>query len=366
MTSTPTPRRTRSRCCTTPGTPTSATTQAPEEYTYQFDGTVGSLDHVLANARRSPRSPARTSGTSTRSSRWPTSTAATTTTRPTSTPRTRSAPATTTRCSWLRRARAAGRDDHDRRGRPEAGRRPGHQADRHRERRLRRRHRADGGTVTFSDGGTVLGTAPGLGRHRVAARCPRTTRSARGPSPSPYSGARLRGLDEQRDLRRGQGDPDHGRRRAAVRDPQEDHAAPAAASRSRLPARWSPARSWSARPARSSGSSSSPAVDATVVLAAVQEEGRADGHRGVPRQRPRRRGGHPAGHPHRAELSAEPRQTKGGPGAPGPPFAALLPGRGADPGCSPEVRRASGFIACESRTQTGPVLPWTSRQQSPP
>ena len=38
----------------------------PGEYSYSFDGMVGSLDHVLASpGRRASWSPARTSGTST-------------------------------------------------------------------------------------------------------------------------------------------------------------------------------------------------------------------------------------------------------------------------------------------------------------
>ena len=49
-TSTPTPARTRCRSCTTPATPTSGRTSSPDEHTYLFDGTVGSLDHVLGNA----------------------------------------------------------------------------------------------------------------------------------------------------------------------------------------------------------------------------------------------------------------------------------------------------------------------------
>ena len=57
-----------------------------DEYTYLFGGVVGSLDHVLASTRRPrARSSVPTSGTSTRSSRWRTSTAATTTTPRTST-----------------------------------------------------------------------------------------------------------------------------------------------------------------------------------------------------------------------------------------------------------------------------------------
>ena len=96
-TSTPTPRRTRSRSCATPASPTSASTFDPGRYSYVFDELSGSLDHALATAvADAPRSPTSRTGTSTRSSRSPTSTTATRR----STRRTRTAPATTTRwCS---------------------------------------------------------------------------------------------------------------------------------------------------------------------------------------------------------------------------------------------------------------------------
>ena len=70
------------------------------EYSYSFSGLSGSLDHVLATTPRSSGRPAPTSGTSTARVRWRWSTAAGTTTRPTSTTPVRTAPPTTTRsCS---------------------------------------------------------------------------------------------------------------------------------------------------------------------------------------------------------------------------------------------------------------------------
>ena len=50
MTSTPTPKRTRSRSSTTAGYTNLESTSDPEEESYNFDGQIGSLDHVLANS----------------------------------------------------------------------------------------------------------------------------------------------------------------------------------------------------------------------------------------------------------------------------------------------------------------------------
>ena len=48
-TSTPTPKRTRSRSSTTAGYTNLESTDDPNEESYNFDGQIGSLDHVLAN-----------------------------------------------------------------------------------------------------------------------------------------------------------------------------------------------------------------------------------------------------------------------------------------------------------------------------
>ncbi len=50
VTSTPTPKRTRSRSSTRPATPTWSRPSTPSEESYNFDGQIGSLDHVLANS----------------------------------------------------------------------------------------------------------------------------------------------------------------------------------------------------------------------------------------------------------------------------------------------------------------------------
>ena len=107
--------------------------QAPEEYTYQFDGTVGSLDHVLANSTalsqvtgcaRLEHQLGRVGGLRVQ----PLQLQRDRLLRAEPVPLQRPRPA----ARGLRRTGTAGRDHHDRRCVPEAGRGPGHPADGHR------------------------------------------------------------------------------------------------------------------------------------------------------------------------------------------------------------------------------------------
>ena len=71
------------------------------EYSYSFSGLSGSLDHILVNDAALARSTGTDIWNINSGSPWRWSTAAGTTTGPTSTPRVPTAPPTTTRCSWV-------------------------------------------------------------------------------------------------------------------------------------------------------------------------------------------------------------------------------------------------------------------------
>ena len=189
---------------------------------------------------------------------------------------------------------AAGRDDHDRGGAPKPV------VVRDTKPTVTARVAGDGGTVDGGDGDVLLRRhgarhRPGLGRAPRPCRCPRT--DAVGPQTVTVTycgGARLRAVDGQRPFDVVKATPTMAVRGAAVRDPQEDDQPAALTCASRLPARRSPARSWSGRTARSSAVEQLAGGAATVVLPPYKKKGEQTVHRGVPRQRPRR-AGHPAG-----------------------------------------------------------------------
>ena len=278
--------------------------QAPEEYTYQFGGTVGSLDHVLANgpalaqvtgahvwninsvesvayeySRFNYNATSFYAADPYRSSDHdpllvgfdvPAPPAATTTTATVS-PK----PVVVRDTTPTLTARVAG----------DGG-------------------TVDGGTVTFTSGGTVLGTAP-VGNGVATLTLPAyqavgaqtVTASFGGTSAFAPSSA-----DVAFDVVKAT--PRVDVRRPARRDPQDDDQ-PAARrdAERRRPDRHGLRR----RPAERRD----PRLRAARRRAhddhagAVQEEGPADGLRAVPRQRPRRGGDH-AGHLHRAELTHPP------------------------------------------------------------
>ena len=176
-TSTPTPRRTRCRCCTTPATPTSARRRRRTSTPTSSTARSARSTTCSPTARRSAQVTGATSGTSTRSSRSPTSTAGTTTTRPTSTPPTLPLQRPRPAARRVRRAAPPGRHDHDRLGGPGRGRRAGHQADRHRARHLRLPARSTPARCVL-DGGTVLGTGQ-VSDGTATVSCRRSTHRSR-------------------------------------------------------------------------------------------------------------------------------------------------------------------------------------------